>query len=264
VRIIAQHQLWIGTKKGAEAYMKLDGFILGLSNGVACIATCAPFLIPYLLGEGKGIVRNYWVTGQFLFGRLLGYLLFAVLAWAISSAILQEAGRRDLIIGVAYILFSGLLIFYGFFRREPSCGVPSASTGGCFPKSDILLKNTNKNWNVFKRDKAACNSKRYQRLLSFQPALLPAAAGFATGLSFCPPFLLAFTGAAEQTSLFAALLFFFSFFLGTSLLFVLVPFVGAFSRFSVLQIIGKMASGMMGLYYLYSGSIMLIGGLKVL
>ena len=213
--------------------MKLDGFILGLSNGVACIATCAPVLIPYLLGEGKGIVRNYWVIGQFLFGRLLGYLLFAFLAWTVSSAILQEASQRNMIIGVAYILFSGLLIFYGFFKK---------TNATC---------------------EAACNKNKYQRLLAIWPALLPAAAGFATGLSFCPPFLLAFTGAAEQTSLMMSLLFFFSFFLGTSMLFVLAPFVGVFSRFSVLQIVGKMAAGIMGLYYLYSGSIMLIGGLKI-
>jgi len=207
--------------------MKLDGFILGLSNGVACIATCAPVLIPYLLGEGKGIVRNYWVTGQFLFGRLLGYLLFAILAWTISRTILQEAGLRSIIIGVAYILFSVLLIFYGFFKKaEHSC-------------------------------QTACKRNKYQRLSAISPALLPVAAGLATGLSFCPPFLLAFTGAAKQTSLLMNLLFFFSFFLGTSILFVLAPFVGVFKKFSVLQIVGKLAAGLMGLYYLYSGIIML-------
>jgi sulfite exporter TauE/SafE len=214
--------------------MKLDGFILGLSSGVACIAICAPVLVPYLLGEGKGIVSNYWMTGQFLFGRLLGYLLFAVLAWTFSSAILQETGQRNPIIGIAYILFSGLLISYGFFK-----------------KTDTTCK-------------VSCNSNKYKRLLASQPALLPVAAGFATGLSFCPPFLLAFTGAVEQTSLLAAMLFFFSFFLGTSLLFGLAPFVGVFKRFPVLKIIGKMAAGLMGLYYLYQGIILIIGGLKTI
>jgi sulfite exporter TauE/SafE len=214
--------------------MKLDGFILGLSNGMACIAICAPVLVPYLLGEGKGIVSNYWVTGQFLFGRLSGYLLFAVLAWTVSSAILQETGQRSLIIGIAYILFSGLLIFYGFFKKtNASC-------------------------------KAACSPNKYKRLLAFWPSFLPVAAGFATGLNFCPPFLLAFTGAIEQTSLLAAMLFFFSFFLGTSLLFGLAPFVGGFKRFPVLQITGKMAAGIIGLYYLYQGIILIIGGLKTL
>jgi hypothetical protein len=56
------------------------------------------------------------------------------------------------------------------------------------------------------------------------------------------------------------MLFFFSFFLGTSLLFVLAPFVGALGRFPVLKIVGKMAAGLMGLYYLYSGIILLAGG----
>ena len=246
-----------------SADMKLDGFILGLANGVTCMATCAPVLIPYLLGEGKGIVRNYWLTGQFLFGRLLGYLLFAVLAWTINSTILQDASRRNWIIGIAYILFSGLLILYGFFRREPSCGAPSAEAGDSFSKIDTPRKNTSRIWDVFQRGKAVCNKNKYQRLLVFWPALLPVAAGFATGLSFCPPFLLAFTGAAGETSLLAAMLFFFSFFLGTSLLFILAPFVGLFSRFSVLQVVGKMAAGLMGLYYLYSGVILIIGGLKI-
>jgi len=213
--------------------MKLDGFILGLTNGVACIATCAPVLIPYLLGEGKGIARNYWLTGQFLAGRLFGYLLFAVLAWTISSRILQDAALRNTIIGGAYIIFSAMLIFHGFFK-----------------KADAACKNS-------------CNKYSHQRLLKVWPALLPVAAGLATGLSFCPPLLLAMTGAAEQTSLIMSLLFFFSFFLGTSLLFVLAPFVGVLKRFSVLQIIGKLAVGLMGLYYLYSGIIMLIGGLKI-
>jgi sulfite exporter TauE/SafE len=213
--------------------MKFDGFILGMSNGVVCIATCAPVLIPYLIGEGKGVAANYWVTGQFLFGRLLGYLLFAVIAWAINIAVLQEPVVRSLIIGIAYVLFSGLLIFYGFFKKtDDSC-------------------------------KAVCNKNRYKRLLSLWPAMLPAVLGFITGLSFCPPFLLAFTGAAEQTSLIMSLFFFFSFFLGTSVLFILAPFAGAFRRFSVLQIVGKMASGIMGIYYLYSGSIMLIEGFKI-
>ncbi len=52
--------------------MKLDGFILGLSNGAACMAYCAPVLIPYLMGEGRGIVRNAWLTFQFLLG--LGHI----------------------------------------------------------------------------------------------------------------------------------------------------------------------------------------------
>lgn len=205
--------------------------MLGLSSGAACMATCAPVLVPYLLGEGKGVIRNAFLTGQFLLGRLLGYLLFSVLAWTVSRAILQGGSRHDLIIGTAYLLFSLLLIFYGFFGTEASC--ETACTNGCRPK-----------------------------FIALWPATLPIAAGFATGLSFCPPFLLAFTGAAEQTTLLGSALFFFFFFLGTSIPFLLAPFVGLFRSFSALQIIGKMAAGLMGIYYLYSGMILLVGGFK--
>ena len=211
--------------------MPWEGFILGLSNGLTCMAYCAPVLVPYLLGEGKGVLRNALLTGQFLLGRLLGYLLFAVLAWAVSRSVLQGGSHHDLVIGTTYAVFSLLLIFYGFFRTGVSCS-------------------------------ATCTNELRHRFMALWPAVLPVAAGFVTGLSFCPPFLLAFTGAVEQTTLIQSLLFFFSFFLGTSLLFVLAPSVGVFRGFSALQIIGKMAAGLMGLYYLYSGIILLIGGLK--
>jgi len=214
--------------------MKPNGLILGLSSGVACVATCAPVLIPYLLGEGGGVWQNALLTVRFLLGRLCGYLLFAVGAWGLGRSILTGGSRHDLIIGGAYVLFSGLMIYYGFFRKEASC-----------PQT--------------------CEMNRLQRLIpNIGSALMPVAAGFATGLSFCPPFLLAFTGAAAEPTLLHSLLYFFSFFLGTSALFVLAPFVGAAKKFSVLQTIGKLAAGLMGLYYLYSGVILLIGGVKSL
>lgn len=211
--------------------MQLEGFMLGLSSGAACIAVCAPVLVPYLLGEGKGVIRNAFLTSQFLLGRLLGYLLFSALAWTAGRAILQGGSRHDLIIGTAYVLFSLLLIFYGFFRSEKSC------------------------------ERACANGRRLQ-FIALWPAMLPIASGFATGLSFCPPFLLAFTGAAEQATLSGSALFFLFFFLGTSIPFLFAPLVGLFRGFSALQMIGKMAAGLMGVYYLYSGTILLLGGFK--
>ena len=212
-------------------YIKLDGFILGLSNGITCMATCAPVLIPYLLGEGKSITRNYWITGQFLLGRLLGYLLFAFLAWTVNTAVIRGPNLRNLLVGGAYVLFAALLIFYGFFKKENSdCQSP-------------------------------CHRKVHQHLTVLWPALFPAAAGFVTGLNFCPPILLAFASAAAQSSLIMSLFYFFSFFLGTAALFILLPLIGISNRFTVMQIIGKMAAGIIGLYYLYSGGIMLLGGI---
>ena len=212
--------------------MNLEGFILGLSNGATCMAYCAPVLVPYLLGEGKGIHQNSALTAQFLLGRLLGYLIFAVLAWEINRSILQGVSKPDLLIGAAYVVFSPLLIFYGFFRTRTSCAT------------------------------TRINGLRYT-LATIWPVLLPIIAGFVTGLNICPPFLLAFTGAIEKTSLLQTMLFFFAFFLGTSLFFIPTPFIGIFRGSSALRIVGKMAAGLMGVYYLYSGIVMLIGGYKI-
>lgn len=211
--------------------MNLEGFLLGLSNGVSCVAYCAPVLLPYLIGEGKGIFRNFLLTGQFLLGRLLGYLMFAVLAWFTGKMLLPEGSRHDMVIGCAYGLFAGLLVHYGFFKTNVPCRA------------------------------AGCTGTRL-RLMSAEQASLPAVSGLVTGLAFCPPFLLAFTGAAGQASLAGSLIFFFSFFAGTSILFLPAPFVGFFKGVGALRQIGRMAAGVMGFYFLYSGIILIIGGLK--
>jgi hypothetical protein len=210
----------------------MESFILGLSNGATCITYCAPVLVPYLLGEGKGILRNSVLTAQFLSGRLVGYLSFAVFAWGINRSIMQGVNKPDLIIGPAYIVFSLLLIFYGFFRTRTPC--------------------TTK-----------CTTGLRHRLLTIWPGSLPIIAGLVTGLSFCPPFLLAFTGAMEKTTILQSMFFFFAFFLGTSIFFIPLPFSGLFRGFAALRIIGRMAAGLIGVYYLYSGIIMLIGGYTI-
>jgi len=96
------------------------------------------------------------------------------------------------------------------------------------------------------------------------PALFPVALGFFTGLNLCPPFLAAFANASYTGSLLASLLFFTAFFLGTSLFFVPIPFLGAFSHIQPLRIIGKYAAIIMALYYLYSGIMQIAGGIAQL
>lgn len=207
----------------------MEAFILGLSNGATCMAYCAPVLVPYLLGEGKGILQNSVLTAQFLLGRLVGYLLFAVLAWGINRSILQGVSKPDLVIGTAYVIFSLLLIYYGFFKTRTSC-------------------------------ETTCTNGLRHKLTTILPVSIPMIAGFVTGLSLCPPFLLAFTGAVEKTTVLQSMFFFFAFFLGTSIFFIPLPFSGLFRGFAALRIIGRMAAGLIGVYYLYSGLVMLIGG----
>jgi len=209
----------------------MQGFILGLSSGAVCVTYCAPVLIPYLLGEKKGILQNVLLISQFLGGRLLGYLAFGLIAWCINRSILQAVDYREFLIGIAYVVLSVFLIFYSFSKVESPC------TG---EQMRGLLNRVEVGW----------------------PVLLPTVMGVVTGFSFCPPFLLALTNAAEKSSLFHSLFFFLTFFLGTSIFFLPTPFLGIFRGIPVLQTIGKLAAGIMGLYYSYSGIILLIGGMK--
>jgi len=205
-----------------------EGFLLGLSLGAICLSYCVPILAPYLLGEGKKVIQNALDVGLFLFGRLAGYLLFGVLAWCTGKVFLQGSDWRSIIIGSAYVVFSILLGYYGFFHSGDAC--PAQRTGGYF-----------------------------QGLKPKRPFAIPLFGGFVTGLSFCPPFLLAFTGAADAGKLVGSLLFFLAFFLGTSIFFIPIPLIGFLRHFSVLKIVGKLAAGAMGIYYLYLGIILLTG-----
>lgn len=205
----------------------MQGLLLGLATGTTCLATCAPVLIPFLLGEGRETRQNWGILAKFLGGRLGGYLLFGLLAWVATRFVLASPGLRSMVFGATYVLLSGLLLLYGLVRAPVSCA--GAATG---------LRAWLQKW----------------------PAFLPVGLGFLTGLNLCPPFLLALTSAAGAGTLLGSLIFFVTFFLGTSLYFVPLPFLGAFNRVLPLRTIGRFAAVIMALYYLYSGIVLLTGG----
>jgi sulfite exporter TauE/SafE len=209
----------------------IKGFLLGLANGVYCTVSCAPVLLPFLVGEGYSLGRNALALGRFLLGRLAGYLIFGVLAWAGGSLVAGHPAARGLGFGLATLVLAALLVVYGFRPPKPSCAAGSA--GG--------------------------------RLEKFvRPALLPVLFGFLTGINLCPPFLLAFTEAAAAGSLAGSVLFFAAFFVGTSLYMVPLVLTSALRRWPALQVVGRLAAGVMGLFYLYQGFILCLGGWKSL
>jgi sulfite exporter TauE/SafE len=207
----------------------MQGFLLGLGNGATCVAYCTPVLVPYMLGEGKGIFQNYLVLSKFLLGRLAAYLIFACVAWLVNWSVLGQTGLRGLLTGGLYVIFSCLMILYAFFKTETSCAAHKIS------RIAGRLRN---------------------------PFLIPLVAGLVSGMALCPPLLLALTDAGSKGSLSYSMLFFLMFFIGTSLFFVPIPFVGVLRRFQALRIIGRMAAGLVGFYYLYSGIIAVIAGMK--
>jgi sulfite exporter TauE/SafE len=209
----------------------MQGFILGLAVGPTCLTYCMPVLVPYLLGEGRGVRQSTAVLIQFLVGRFFGYVAFGLLVWALNQIMLQKTNAQELLFGSAYIILAVLLAWYGWFNSSTVCA------GKSLHRLSAWLKN-------------------------YWPALLPLALGFFTGINLCPPFLLAIADAANAGSAWQCVLFFTAFFLGTTFYFIPLPLLGALGRFSTLRIIGKLAAVLMSLYYLYFGIITLIMGIN--
>jgi sulfite exporter TauE/SafE len=205
----------------------VQGFLLGLASGTTCLAFCAPALIPFLMHEGQTVRQNLVTLVKFLGGRMGGYLILGLLAWATGSLFLEAVGYQALMVGVAYVGLAAVLLVAVLRRKAPS--------GSC----------------AFAGARATLNR---------WPAFLPIGMGFLAGLKICPPLLLAFTGAASTGSLAGSLVFFLAFFLGTSVYFIPIPFLGMFRRVSALQIVGKFAAVIVSLYYLYAGILLFTGG----
>jgi sulfite exporter TauE/SafE len=202
-----------------------DGILLGLSTGFVCLAYCGPVLIPFLLGENKSITGNSINVALFLSGRFLAYVLTGLVAGMIGLHYQDQLGPNMLFLGLIYILLSFLLIGYGFYRFREVCL-------GTIQKKII--------------------SKYFRNL----PLLVPVAGGILTGLNICPPFLMAFARATGIGSIEGGMIYFTFFFIGTSLYFIPMPFLGLFRKFQVLRIVGKFAAIIAGVFYLYQGILM--------
>jgi len=204
-----------------------EGILLGLSTGTICLAYCGPVLIPYLMGENKTITTNFVYVSLFLSGRLLAYMVIGLIAGIAGTLLLQPSGFSVALVGTTYIILSVLLIFYGFYRFKEVC---------------LGKKQTRFSFQHFKQ----------------VPYLIPVIGGILTGLNICPPFLLASAKAASTHHITDSIVFFLMFFIGTSLYFVPLPFIGIFKKQNVLRIIGKFAAIMAGILYLYRGISLII------
>ncbi len=207
-----------------------EGFLLGIASGGVCLAYCAPVLVPYLLGEGNTVRGGAMAVAGFLGGRFIGYLAFAVLAWLTHCAVIDHLPHQKIVIGIVTIGLAALLVAYGFAGRWQACLGSTAGT--------VLAKLPWRN-----------------------TALLPALLGLITGLNLCPPFLMAFGSAAQLPGLWQSLLFFAAFFVGTSVYVAPLPLLGVVGRREMVKTIGRLAAGVVGLFYLYSGTVSVATGL---
>jgi hypothetical protein len=192
-----------------------EGFLLGLSTGFYCLVSCLPLLAPYLLAEGSSAWRlNLRIFLEFLAGRFLAYMLFALLA-----TLAGQAGRGAL---PPWLLPLSMLL----------CGL---WMGGLA---------------VFRvRTASACALKTG---ISPFAQRLPLLLGFVTGINVCPPFAAGFLRLMELADLPSGFAYFGGFFTATSLFISPVllgtPWVGARANE-----IGRLTLLLAGLWYALLG-----------
>jgi sulfite exporter TauE/SafE len=182
-----------------------------------------------LLAERPGLRLHARYLSAFLATRLLGYLLFAVVAWELGALVSLSMPARSLVFALIHVLLACVLLRYAY-----SAGRTCVS--GCTGSQLVTI-----------------GGARNHRI--------PGAAvlGFLTGVSLCPPFVAAGVRAAETASMADAVLFFAVFFLGTSLWFVPFAGLGWVRRNQAVTTVARMAMVLIALYYFYAGFMTLIG-----
>jgi sulfite exporter TauE/SafE len=207
-----------------------EAVALGIASGPVCLAACGPVLVPTLLAGNRGIrpAANYLTV--FLAARLIGYLLFAAIAWQLGTLISLPAGPRLLLTAAVYTLLAIALLWYAWSSRltpAHACAVPKLVHIGDPAPHQIAA---------------------------------PAALGLLTGLNLCPPFLAAGIRAAQSASMMQALAFFALFFIGTSVWFVPFTAIGCVARNEAVITVARITMGLVALYYLFLGISLFAGG----
>ena len=182
-----------------------------------------------MLAEQSGVRLSARYLSIFLGARFVGYLLFAAVAWEIGVLIALPPAPRLHVMGIVHVLLAGVLLGYAY-------SVGHACARSCRDAELVTLGATRK------------------RGLSG-----PAALGFLTGLSLCPPFVVAGVRAAELESAAAALLFFAVFFVGTSVWFVPFISLGCVRRSQAVTTVARMTMVLIAFFYLCLGLAMLMG-----
>jgi len=197
------------------------GFFLGLSTGPVCLTTCFPVLFPFALSETSGPTkRARWLfLGRLLAGRFIAYMATGILA-SIASRHLRGATTR---LGLyAWLCLSLLMIAYGAGARFGHAGLCS--------KAGQLRRGV----------------------------MFPFFLGILTGLSVCPPFLLALSYLMEHAeSITSGVLFFIAFFFATTIYILPIGFLGHIPRTRWLETVGRVSALVAGAFFFCQASLLL-------
>ncbi len=191
-----------------------EAFVLGVTMGGYCAINCAPFVVPYLLANsGNKFLGKIYIFGQFIFGRLVAYMLFAVVVsfLSISSGTLLSLRVNNILLTFASLF---MIIF--------------------------SLINTKIKFCQFK--KLSAISKGF-----------PVITGFILGLNLCPPFLVALVNILKMKSILGSCIYFSFLFLGTTIYLLPVVFVSAVLNADFFRRLGTYLGILVGIWFLIQG-----------
>lgn len=202
----------------------IQPFLLGISTGIFCFTYCVPFIAPYLVSEERKLAKNFKVILEFIFGRLGGYILFGAIFGYLGERISNQA--VNLILIISLMVLSVVLIIYALGFLKPK---------GIF-----------------------CSAK-YLKFKEKSPILM----GFLMGINICPPFLMSLAYVFSLHSAFKGMVYFLMFFLGTTLYFLPVTFLGFLGKMKEFRLIARIAGLIVGLAFLIYGIYYVIRGLTI-
>ena len=191
----------------------IEGTVLGLTTGTACLVTCSPIYLPYLISEDRKLSKSIIAVLEISAGRFVSYLAFGAIAGYTGAQIASV--NRELFTSIAYILLSAYLVLSAVrtSKKAKSCHVPKMAR---FTQSGIIL-------------------------------------GILTGINFCPSFLLAISKAVDLGGAFSGMMLFLGFFFGTSIFLLPLAFIGQISKVSKMKMVAQYASILVAIWFTFSG-----------
>lgn len=191
----------------------IEGAALGLATGSACLITCTPIYLPYLISEDRKLSKSLLAVLEISIGRFVSYIAFGAVAGFTGAQIATI--NRELFTSIAYILLSFYLVLSAVRtnKKSKSCHVPKFAR---FTKSGILL-------------------------------------GVLTGINFCPSFLIALSKAVDLGGAVSGMMLFLGFFFGTSVFLLPLAFIGQISKVSKMKLVAQYASILVAIWFTFSG-----------
>jgi hypothetical protein len=100
--------------------LMLEGLMLGLSIGISCLATCLPMLLPLLAAGESGLKNQWWIWLQFVAGRGVAYILWAILSFKLGQHYALSAFQQSMLL----FLSAGLMLTWALRPRSHSSSCP--------------------------------------------------------------------------------------------------------------------------------------------